>query len=210
MESWLKESGAVGLDNLQVADFAATGRGVKAQRRFKEGEKILTIPSKTLWTVKHAHSDPLIGNVLRSVQPSLSVEDTLALYLLFVKSRDSGYEGMRGHISVMPASYSSSIFFSDEELEVCAGTSLYTLTAQLKQRVEDDYRKLIVPVLTEHRDLFPLEHFTLDDVCASFLYHVYFGQPLTCFFTSSTNGLCAHFGVARWTLKSLKETRSDS
>ncbi|KAK3947901.1 hypothetical protein QBC32DRAFT_352860 [Pseudoneurospora amorphoporcata] len=41
MESWLKLSGAVGLDGLELADFPVTGRGVRILRRFKEGERIL-------------------------------------------------------------------------------------------------------------------------------------------------------------------------
>lgn len=169
MEAWLKQSGASGLDDLEVADFPVTGRGVRAKRSFKEGERILTIPSASLWTVKHARSDPLLGPVLTSAQPQLSVEDSIALYVLFVRSRESresGYDGQRSHVAAMPASYSSSIFFTDEEMGICAGTSLHTLTAQLKERVEDDYRQLLIRVLTQHPDLFPLQKFTLDDVSA--------------------------------------------
>lgn len=166
MDAWLKQSGASGLDDLEIADFPVTGRGVRAKRSFKEGERILTIPSASLWTVKHAQTDPLLGPVLASAQPPLSVEDTLALYVLFVRSRDSGYDGQRSHIAAMPARYSSSIFFTEEETEICAGTSLHTLTVQLKERVEDDYRQLLIRTLTQHPGLFPLEKFTLDDVSA--------------------------------------------
>jgi histone-lysine N-methyltransferase SETD3 len=164
MEAWLKNSGAVGVEGIEVADFPVTGRGVKALRSFKEGERILTIPSACLWTVDKAHADPLLGPVLRSAQPPLSVEDSLAIYLLFVKSRTSGYEGQRLHIAAMPQSYSASIFFTDDELQVCEGSSLYTLTSQLKQRVHDDYRQLLVQLLSQHRDLFPLDQFTIENV----------------------------------------------
>lgn len=164
MERWLKESGAAGLDDLELADFPVTGRGVRTLRRFKQGERILTILGDNLWTVEHAYSDSLLGPVLRSVQPSLSAEDTLAVYLLWVRSREHDYEGPRSHVAAMPTSYSSSIFFSEDELEVCAGTSLYTITKDLKQRIEDDYRKLVMRVLAPHLDLFPLDRFTIEDV----------------------------------------------
>lgn len=36
METWLKESGAVGLDHLELADFPVTGRGVRTLKRFKQ------------------------------------------------------------------------------------------------------------------------------------------------------------------------------
>lgn len=164
MESWLRKSGAEGLDSLELFDFPDTGRGVKTLRSFKEGERILTIPSKILWTVEHAYADPLLGPALRSVQPPLSEEDALALYILFVRSRDSGYDGQRSHVAALPTSYSSSIFFTDEELEICAGSSLYTITKQLQQSIEDDHRSLLVRLFIQHRDLFPLDKFGLDDV----------------------------------------------
>ncbi|KAK3319139.1 hypothetical protein B0H66DRAFT_257792 [Apodospora peruviana] len=165
MESWLKAAGAAGLDDLELADFPTTGRGVRTLWRFKEGERILTIPSRSLWIVQDAYVDLLLGPALRAVTgPPLSVEDTLALYILFVRSRESGYEGLRSHVAAMPTSYSSSIFFTEEELEVCAGSSLYTVTKQLKRTIEDDYRDLVVRVLLgQHRDLFPLDKFTIED-----------------------------------------------
>ncbi|UKZ47468.1 hypothetical protein TrVGV298_001686 [Trichoderma virens] len=163
MEGWLRESGAE-LDGLELAHFPAIGRGVRTLRCFKQGERILTIPSGCLWTVEHAYADAVLGPVLRSAQPPLSVEDTLAIYILFVRSRESGYDGLRSHVAALPASYSSSIFFEDDELEVCAGSSLYTITRQLEQRIEEDYRGLVVRVFGLHLDLFPLNKFTIENV----------------------------------------------
>ena len=167
MESWLKLSGATGLDGLELADFPATGRGVRTLRGFKQGETILTIPSGILWTVEHAHADPLLGPALRSARPPLSVEDTLATYILFIRSRESGYDGLRSHVAAFPTSYSSSIFFTQDELEVCAGTSLYTITKQLDRSIREDYKALVVRVLVKYRQLFPLDKFTLQDVGAT-------------------------------------------
>jgi hypothetical protein len=213
MESWLKSSGAVGLDGLELADFPVTGRGVRTLRRFKEREKILTIPASILWTVDHAHDDPLLGPALRSAQPPLSVEDTLAMYILFIRSRESGHDGLRSHVAALPTSYSSSIFFTEDELEVCAGTSLYTITKQLEQSIQDDYRSLVVRLLLgQYRDLFPLDKFTLQDV--GFMRYTRVidvaTQPLNAFsFRSSTSGLSAPYGVVRWTLYCPMEVRFD-
>ena len=114
MESWLKESGAVGLNDLELANFKVTGRGVRSLQYFKEGERVLTIPYGILWTVEYAYADPLLGPALRSAQPPLTIEDTLATYILFVRSRKSGYNGLRSHVTALPTSYSSSIFFYRE------------------------------------------------------------------------------------------------
>lgn len=164
MERWLKASGAAGLEGVELADFPTLGRGLRALRHFKEGEKILTIPHSALWTVENAYSDPLLGPALRSMRPSLSVDDTLVTFILFVRSRKSEYEGLRGHVSALPTSYSSSIFFAEEELEVCAGTSLYTITKQLERQIEDDHKELLRRLTGLDRDLFPLEQFTIEDV----------------------------------------------
>ena len=169
MESWLKESGAVGLNDLELANFPVTGRGIKSLQYYKEGERLLTIPSGNLWTVEHAHADPLLGPALRSAQPPpLTVEDTLATYLLFVRSRksSSGYNGLRrSHVAALPTSYpSSSIFFTENELEVCAGTSLYTITKQLQRQIEEDYAGLVARIFGRYRDLFPPNEFTIEDV----------------------------------------------
>ncbi|KAI4147190.1 MAG: hypothetical protein LQ341_001848 [Variospora aurantia] len=163
MESWLKESGAVGLDDLQLANFQVTGRGVSSLQYYKEGERVLTIPCGILWTVEHAYADPLLGPALRSVQPPLTVEDTLATYILFVRSRKSGYNGLRSHVTALPTSYSSSIFFTENELDVCAGTSLYTVTKQLKRQIEEDYAGLVARIFGQYQDLFPLDKFTIED-----------------------------------------------
>lgn len=151
------------MDDLELADFPVTGRGVRTLRQFKEGEKILTIPCDCLWTVEHAYADSLLGPALRSARPPLSVEDTLATYILFVRSRKSGYDDLRRHVAALPTSYSSSIFFAEDELEVCAGTSLYNITKQLERQIADDFRRLVVRLLVRHRDLFPLENFSIED-----------------------------------------------
>ncbi|KAL7940253.1 hypothetical protein V8C42DRAFT_338052 [Trichoderma barbatum] len=163
MEDWLRKSGATGLDDLELADFPVTGRGARTLRLLKQGETIVTIPGDSLWTVEHAYADSLLGPVLRSTQPALSLEDTLAIYLLFVRSRASGYDGPRSHVAALPASYSSSIFFEEDELEVCAGSSLYAITKQLERSLEKDYRALVVRVLGLHPHLFPLGKFGIED-----------------------------------------------
>ncbi|KAL8640475.1 MAG: hypothetical protein Q9228_002616 [Teloschistes exilis] len=163
MESWLKESGAVGLDDLELANFQGTGRGVRSLQYYKEGERVLTIPCGVLWTVEHAYADPLLGRALRSAQPPLTVEDTLATHILFVRSRKSGYSSLRSHVTALPKSYSSSIFFTENELEVCAGTSLYTITKQLQRQIEEDYVGLVARIFGQYQDLFPLDKFTIED-----------------------------------------------
>lgn len=164
MESWLKQSGVSGLDDVELAEFSNTGRGVRALRSFAKGEKILTIPHKILWTVKQAYADPILGPALHSARPPLSVDDIFATYILFVRSRTSDYDGRQSHIAALPTSYSLSIFFTEAELEVCAGSSLYTTTKHLLSQIESDYEALVRRLFGRNRELFPSDKFTIDDV----------------------------------------------
>lgn len=198
MEIWLKQSGASGLDDLELADFAEAGRGIRTLRRFEEKEKILTIPHGLLWTVKRAYADPVLGPVLSSTRPPLSVDDTLATYILFVRARKSGYDGPQSHVAALPASYSSSIFFADAELEICAGSSLYTTTKHLARQIEVDYEDLVARLFGRHRDVFPSDKFTIDDV--SILHQEDAANRRTDihFPSVSTNGHSVPCGVVRW------------
>jgi len=163
MENWLKQSGASGLDDLELADFSGTGRGVRTLRHLEERQEILTIPHGVLWTVKHAHADPVLGPAILSARPPLSVDDTLATYILFVRSRGSGYDGLRSHVAALPTSYTSSIFFADAELEICVGSSLHTTTKQLDRQIEVDYQELVERLFGRHQELFPRDKFTIED-----------------------------------------------
>lgn len=198
MEIWLKQSGASGLDDLELADFAEAGRGIRTLRRFEEKEKILTIPHGLLWTVKRAYADPVLGPVLSSTRPPLSVDDTLATYILFIRARKSGYDGPRSHVAALPASYSSNIFFADAELEICAGSSLYTTTKHLARQIEVDYEDLVARLFGRHRDVFPSDKFTIDDVSISYQEDAANRRTDIHFPSVSTNGHSVPCGVVRW------------
>ncbi|CAJ0765484.1 12967_t:CDS:2 [Entrophospora sp. SA101] len=163
LQKWLESGGAKGYNWLQLEDFPDTGRGLKTLRPLKYNDLVLTIPSTFLWTVDGALDDPILGPVIHPIKSSLSVEDTLAVFLLFVKSRKEGYEGRRSHVELLPSSYTTSLFFDDDELEICSGSSLYLLTQQLKQQIKDDYLQLFNNLFSKHPDIFPLEKFTQND-----------------------------------------------
>ncbi|RUP49061.1 hypothetical protein BC936DRAFT_143374 [Jimgerdemannia flammicorona] len=163
LQEWLEKNGAKGLDHLVLEEFPETGRGIKTLRALKAGDEILTIPGAVLWTVDAANTDPLLGPILRSLDPPLSVEETLAVFLLFIKARDTGYEERKLHTEVLPTHYTASIFFDDDELEVCAGSSLYGVTKQLKQQIKSEYMITLDRLFVKHPEVFPLHKFTLEE-----------------------------------------------
>jgi hypothetical protein len=198
LREWLENGGAEGLSCLQLEDFPDTGRGVKTLRPLKSGDIVLTIPGSFLWTADAAFDDPIFGPTLSSVKPPLSVEDTLAVFLLFIKSREEGYEGRREHVKLLPTSYTTSVFFTDEELEICSGSSIYHITKQLKQQIREDYLQLLTNLFSKHPDFFPLEKFTQDDV-SFFIRSLIHNKINTLnFMPFSICGLFAQSGVVLW------------
>lgn len=164
LQAWLEAKGAKGLAYLALEDFPETGRGVKTLRSLKAGDELLTIPGAVLWTADAAAADPLLGPVLRTLNPPLSIEETLAVFLLFVKSREAENEERTLHTKVLPVRYTATIFFEDDELEICAGSSLYGITKQLKQQVKEDFTQILGRLFIKHPELFPLNEFTLEEV----------------------------------------------
>lgn len=65
----------------------------------------------------------------------------------------------------LPRHYSSSVTFSDDELEVSRPASVYTITMQLKEQLQQDYQCLYNQVISKHADQFSSEFWLLEDVC---------------------------------------------
>jgi hypothetical protein len=139
----------------------------------------------------------------------LSIDDTLATYILFVKSCESGYDDLRSHVAALPASYTSSIFFAEAELEVCAGTSLYTATKQLDRQIKDDYRGLVARLFGRHQELFPPDKFTIEDVGITTHEKCCESVTNTYFLSFSISGLSAPYGVVLWIFSCPMEIRFD-
>ncbi|RUP49057.1 hypothetical protein BC936DRAFT_143370 [Jimgerdemannia flammicorona] len=165
LQEWLEKNGAKGLDHLVLEEFPETGRGITTLRALKAGDEILTIPGAVLWTVDAANTDPLLGPILRSLDPSLSVEETLAVFFIFIKARDTEYEERKPHVEVLPPHYTATNFFDDDD--ELAGSSLYGVTKQLKQQIKSEYMVTLGRLFVKHSEVFPLHKFTLEEVLVS-------------------------------------------
>ena len=74
-------------------------------------------------------------------------------------------------------------------MEVCVGTSLYTITKQLRRQIEEDYAELVARIYGQYQDLFPLDEFTIEDVGVTCVMDVT-NQMLICISLDlSTSGL---------------------
>ena len=162
------------MEGLQLVDFPVTGRGVQASRSFKAGEVILTVEREKLWTVDAAREDHFLGPIIIEHGSQLDVDNTLAIFLLFVKFHATGYEERKKHIDSLPREYTTTLFFDTVESDVYKGTSVDELTRRLNDQVQEDYEFLIKTVFSERQDIFPLDKITLDEVCFILIYFIYF------------------------------------
>ncbi|KAJ3281246.1 hypothetical protein HK104_000122, partial [Borealophlyctis nickersoniae] len=159
---WLSASGAEGIDSLELHESPDTGRGVRSLKEFKKNASILSISSNVLWTQDAALADPIFGAAVKELNPALSVVDTLALYLLYVKSRPNEFQSHRAlHVQFLPKSYDCSIFFDSDELAMCSGSSLFAITIRLREQIAEDYSDLRTRLFDNFPDVFPQEHFSL-------------------------------------------------
>ncbi|KAJ3329908.1 hypothetical protein HDU76_006905 [Blyttiomyces sp. JEL0837] len=156
-----------GSSTLTIHNFADTGRGLQTTKPITKSSEVLCAPSDILWSVDAAHQEPILGPILRSLNPQLPTDDTLAIYLLFVKHSPKCTQNKnslrRQHLKLIPETYTSSILFEDSELDICEGSSLHQVTIQVKQQIEDDHRSLVAGLYLMHPDVFPLTRFTVDE-----------------------------------------------
>ncbi|KAJ1566236.1 hypothetical protein HK405_010628 [Cladochytrium tenue] len=158
----------VGRKGVTVRDFQSTGRGLCAARPFRSGEVVLRCPRDLLWSVEAAAREPVLGEILSAKGTHLSTDDTLVVFLLFVKHSPRCHQPpdspRRTHIATgVPTRYTASVFFSRDDLAVCAGSSLHFTTLRLLGQIAEDYRDLVAGLFAIHPEVFPLDRFTLDE-----------------------------------------------
>ncbi|KAJ3238722.1 hypothetical protein HDU81_007302 [Chytriomyces hyalinus] len=155
-------------DLVAVHVFPDTGRGLQAKKNIARNSVILSAPLAAVWTVDAAFNEEVLGDILRSNQANLSADDTLALYLLFVKKSpkctSEAAAARKEHVrSGIPEEYTASVFFSDEALRICEGSSLHALTVQSMDQIEQDFRSLLQRIFLSHPQVFPINKITLDE-----------------------------------------------
>src|SRR4051812_16820296 len=166
MLDWLRTHRATGLghNELTLFPFANTGRGVMTLASRKKGEEIFTIPEDCFLTAKGARKHHYLGELLLDAHVQFTDDEVLAIYILYIKSRVHRYDEYKHYLGELPTQYTSPVFFTDEELGVCAGSSLYTLTKVLQLQIQDDYKKTNDMLFRRFPDNFPSGVFTLQNV----------------------------------------------
>ncbi|KAJ3141465.1 hypothetical protein HK100_006475 [Physocladia obscura] len=151
-----------------IHTFPLTGRGLQAKIDIQKNSEILSASWDSVWSVEAALNEPVLGDIIGQNKDTLSVDDTLALFLLFVKlspkCKLSSDSPRKVHVKTgIPKDYTASAFWTEEDLKICKGSSLYNLTVASISQIEDDFRSLLQRIFIRYPDVFPLAKFTLNE-----------------------------------------------
>jgi SET domain len=176
MLEMLQGKGAIGLDTdkLILFPFSDTGRGIMTLVPHKKGTVIFTIPETVFLTASNARADLYLGELLKDAHTPLTDDDVLAIYILYINSRESSrFDHYKSYLNELPTQYTSSVFFTDKELDICAGSSLYTVTKVLQQQIENDYDTINKMLFERFPDVFPSGVFTFERVSVYFYFYFF-------------------------------------
>ena len=121
-----------------VFDF---GIGLKAARNVNKGEQLCSLPTRWAWSSRVALTDPMLGAMLRQHEGKIRTDDLIAIKLAFHRSLGSDSPWDK-HIEVLPVTYDSILFWTDQERAELAGSSTFQLAEVLVQQVAQDYNEL--------------------------------------------------------------------
>lgn len=77
-------------------------------------------------------------------------DECLALMLLYEKYGKKDQSFFYPYIALLPETYDTPLFWSDDELIELKGTNIYNLTNMMKQQIENDYYTIQLPVFEKY------------------------------------------------------------
>ena len=122
---------------VDVADFPATGRGCRCIRAVSAGEELLAVPLDRCFYAAGARQalQPLLANA------QVSDHDITALHFLLERAKGAA-SARAEHIRELPASYDTTLFWSDAEVAQLEGSAWHELATRYSAEAAGDWRAL--------------------------------------------------------------------
>uniref|UniRef100_A0A069DUC3 SET domain-containing protein n=1 Tax=Panstrongylus megistus TaxID=65343 RepID=A0A069DUC3_9HEMI len=112
---WLLSEGWRPACKLKMSSFPETERGLMAKERIAPNTVIVRIPAHLLISVKCV-SESLLGHILKECDAYFSVQQVLALFLIWEKHIGM-HSFWRLYISTLPQKYTSPLFANERDLD---------------------------------------------------------------------------------------------
>jgi hypothetical protein len=169
---WLRANGAQ-FNSVDLVTMEYYGRGLVSNRQIKKGSLVLSIPEKLILSMENLDnmtreqkerglppsSDVALYEILRSSPEKLSPTDAIALFL--VGARCQPHSRWAPYIAVLPRNFTTTIYWSEDDLNWLQSSSLRTFTQQRKKRIAEVWSKY-APYLQKHPNFFPPLFFTAE------------------------------------------------
>ncbi|XP_045526319.1 actin-histidine N-methyltransferase [Pieris brassicae] len=160
---WLKEH-EVEFEGLEIASFEDYEYGLKALKSFPEDSLLLTIPKQVMMTEIDAQKSDLSEFIKDDVLMQNMPNVTLALFLLFEKSKSDSF--WKPYIDTLPESYSTVLYFDLEELAELKPSPTFESSMKLYTNIARQYSYLWLrinksnqPGLKNLKEIFTFENY---------------------------------------------------
>ncbi|KAA8492998.1 Histone-lysine N-methyltransferase setd3 [Porphyridium purpureum] len=167
LEAWMTENGAE--YSLAIASCGTSGgRALCVTRDVACGDVFLRIPRKLMLSAAVAQAaQNELGQMLRTIPPEVFQETSdsiknLYMVLFLMHERACGESSFwYPHLALQPSSFSSPLFYDDDEMEWLLGTPLHPLVLAIKQELAEIFDKVRAYAAEHHPTL--LEWMNLDN-----------------------------------------------
>jgi len=120
--SWIAGLGGV-MEGVEVADYGASGLGLKVSRDLKEGEEVIRIPQKAMMSVDTAKASS-IGTLIEK-DPLLQTMANVVLAVHLLIERNSPASIWEPYINTLPHSYTTVLYYSSKQFEQLRGSPAF-------------------------------------------------------------------------------------
>jgi len=126
------------------ADVPGSGTGMRCTEAVRKDEELLAVPVSKCWTAAAARGCPEIAALGEEVLDCLSDQALIALHLLVVANQGSAAEDFRqAHLDYYKsADLETLLDWSDEDLQVLAGSKWAMVAPACKQDIEQEFSEL--------------------------------------------------------------------
>eukprot|EP01113_Clastostelium_recurvatum_P035847 TRINITY_DN5038_c0_g1_i3.p1 TRINITY_DN5038_c0_g1~~TRINITY_DN5038_c0_g1_i3.p1 ORF type:complete len:450 (+),score=101.11 TRINITY_DN5038_c0_g1_i3:360-1709(+) len=157
--AWVTHHGGYHSPKIKIEDIPSYGRGVMARDDIKEGERIISIP----FDLTLSHSNTLKSD-LKAVVESLQLSPTnqQAIHLLYEKYKPDSF--WKPYIDILPRNFTTSLFFSEEEMGTLQASPLRNFTIRRKESIADQHRVTFSRLFTWWPEFFSSSQHTLSEL----------------------------------------------
>ncbi|XP_074273062.1 uncharacterized protein LOC141596719 [Silene latifolia] len=136
--------------NIKYCD-SSKGFGIFSDTHVSDGV-FLVVPLNLAITPMRVLQDPLLGPSCRAMLEEGEVDDRLLMVLLLTVERLRKNSSWKPYIDMIPSSFGSPLWFTDDEFEELKGTTVYrasllqkkSLRAMYEDKVKDLVKKLLI------------------------------------------------------------------